>query len=103
LNRGDATYAEIANFAGVEASEWSWQPVFLDVDLDGFEDLLVVNGNAFDVQDRDVLKRVQAFPGQTPEQKRTNLLLYPHLETPNVAFRNRGDLNFRRSRPSLAF
>jgi enediyne biosynthesis protein E4 len=93
-NRGDGTYAEIANFAGVDASDWSWQPVFLDVDLDGFEDVLVVNGNAFDVQDRDVLKQVGALGRQTPEQTRSNILLYPRLETPNVAFRNRGDLTF---------
>jgi hypothetical protein len=93
-NRGDGTYAEIANFSGVDASEWSWQPVFLDVDLDGFEDILVVNGNAFDVQDRDVLRQVRALGQQTPEQTRTNILLYPRLETANAAFRNRGDLTF---------
>ena len=35
-NRGDGTYAEIAQLMAVmEASEWSWGPVFLDVDLDG--------------------------------------------------------------------
>jgi enediyne biosynthesis protein E4 len=93
-NRGDGTYAEIANFCRVEASEWSWQPVFLDVDLDGFEDILVVNGNAFDVQDRDTLRQVRALGQQTPEQTRTNMLLYPRLATANVAFRNHGDLTF---------
>ena len=25
-NRGDGTFAEIANYCGVSASEWSWQP-----------------------------------------------------------------------------
>ncbi|HXG47489.1 MAG TPA: VCBS repeat-containing protein [Methylomirabilota bacterium] len=93
-NRGNGTYAEIAHFSGVAATDWSWQPVFLDVDLDGFEDLLVVNGNAFDTQDRDALARVRALGRQTPEQTRTNLLLYPRFITPNVAFRNRGDLTF---------
>jgi hypothetical protein len=38
LNRGDGTYAEIAHLAGLSATDWSWTPVFLDVDLDGFED-----------------------------------------------------------------
>src|SRR5947207_2068808 len=27
LNRGDGTYAEIAQYSGLEASEWSWAPV----------------------------------------------------------------------------
>ena len=102
-NRGDGSYAEIARFAGVDASEWSWQPALLDVDLDGFEDILVANGNAFDVQDRDVLRRVQALTGQTPEQKRTNLLLYPRLDPPNVAFRNRGDRTFAETGAAWGF
>ena len=102
-NRGDGSYAEIANFSGVAASDWSWQPVFLDVDLDGWEDILVVNGHAFDVQDRDALARVRALGKQTPEQTRTNLLLYPRLETPNVAFRNRGDLTFEETGRAWGF
>lgn len=93
-NRGDGSFAEIADFSGVESSDWSWQPVFLDVDLDGFEDILVANGNAFDVQDRDVLRQVRALGKQTPEQTRTNILLYPRLRTANVAFHNRRNLTF---------
>src|SRR5262249_52871631 len=38
LNRGDTTFAEIAQYSGLEASEWSWSSIFLDVDLDGWED-----------------------------------------------------------------
>jgi len=35
-NRGNGAYAELAQFAGLDASDWSWCPAFLDVDLDGF-------------------------------------------------------------------
>lgn len=93
-NRGDHTYAEIAHYSGLIATDWTWQPVFLDVDLDGYEDLLVGNGMSFNVQDRDALARVRSLGRQTPEQARTNLLLYPPHLSPNYAFRNRGDLTF---------
>ncbi|HOW65777.1 MAG TPA: VCBS repeat-containing protein [Candidatus Paceibacterota bacterium] len=93
-NRGDTTYSEIANYSGVAASDWTWQPVFLDVDLDGYEDLLVVNGMPFNVQDRDTLDRIRQLGKQTPEQSRTNLALYPPFRTANVAYRNRRDLTF---------
>jgi hypothetical protein len=93
-NRGDGTYAEIANFSSVAASDWTWQGVFLDVDLDGYEDILIGNGMPFDVQDRDTLARIRSLGKQTPEQSRTNLLLYPPYLSPNVAYRNRGDLTF---------
>ena len=36
LNRGDNTFAEIAQLGGVHASEWSWSPLFLDLDFDGY-------------------------------------------------------------------
>jgi len=44
LNCGETAFAEIAQLSGLEAAEWAWSSVFLDVDLDGYEDLLVVNG-----------------------------------------------------------
>jgi hypothetical protein len=93
-NRGDGTYAEIANYSGVAASDWSWQPVFLDVDLDGYEDLLIVNGMRLNILDRDILERIRSLGRQPLEQLRTNTLLYPPSLTQNLAFRNRHDLRF---------
>ena len=95
LNQGDGTYAEIAQLSGVHWSEWSWNGVFLDVDLDGYEDLLIPTGNNHDVQDADALMetaRLHAPP--TPENKLKNLRKFGRLETATLAFRNRGDLTF---------
>lgn len=91
---GDNTWSELADFAGLAATDWAWQPVFLDVDLDGYEDLLVVNGMMFDLQDRDALARVRSLGKQTQEAARTNLMAYPPYGSPSVAFRNRGGFNF---------
>ena len=106
-NRGDGSYAEIANYAGVAASEWSWSPIFMDVDLDGYEDLLITSGHAKDVQDLDagalIRARQHSWKGFTNEVERQkaftqelmeHMRLYPRLDTPVVAFRNRGDLRF---------
>ena len=106
-NRGDGSYAEVANYAGVAASEWSWSPIFMDVDLDGYEDLLITSGHAKDVQDLDagapIRARQHSWKGFTNEVERQNaftqelmehMRLYPRLDTPVVAFRNRGGLRF---------
>ena len=93
-SRGDGTYAEIAHYSGVEASDWSWSQAFLDVDLDGYEDLLVINGMVQDVQDRDTATHIRGLGRQSVEESRHNLLLYPPFLSPNVAWRNAGDLTF---------
>jgi hypothetical protein len=98
LNRGDATFAEAAYYAGLEASEWSWGPIFLDVDLDGFEDILVTNGQLRDFQNIDMANRIEALKA-AGRLSRTELLKlfksYPGLETANLAFRNLGNLVFK--------
>ncbi len=92
LNRGDGTYSEIAQLSGLAATDWSWSPVFLDVDLDGFEDLLVANGNHHDVQDADVLREIALV--RERESPEARLGRFPPLLTANLAYRNRGDLTF---------
>src|SRR5205814_9280424 len=59
-NRGDGTFAEIADFSGLPASDWSWQPVFIDVDLDGYEDLIISAGHTRDVQDVDATMQIKS-------------------------------------------
>lgn len=97
LNLGNGEYSEIAFYAGLEATEWSWSPVFLDVDLDGYEDLLVATGFERDVQDGDIAQSIE----KTRVDKRLGdadaLQLrkrFKRLATPKQAFRNRRDMTF---------
>jgi len=92
LNRGDGTFAEIARFAGVGASGWSWSTLFLDVDLDGWEDMLIGTGHLWDVMDGDTQYRLRNRLHEI--DWRRMLFQFPPLPLPNVAFRNRGDLTF---------
>ena len=92
LNRGDGSFAEIGAYAGVEASGWSWSTLFLDVDLDGWEDLLITTGHVRDIMDADVQEQLAA--GWTGGPWRQHFFAYPPLPLANVAYRNRGDLTF---------
>ncbi|MCG8603515.1 VCBS repeat-containing protein, partial [bacterium] len=94
LNRGDNSYAEIGQLSGVQASEWTWSIRFLDVDLDGFEDIITTNGQLHDFEDADTNDRVQRL-AMLGHDYRQLAMLYPQYLTPNVAFRNQGDLAFR--------
>ena len=103
LNRGDGTYAEIAHYSGVAGSEWSWSCVFLDVDLDGWEDILISNGFAHNVDDVDTKERIKRMGKLSLEESRKTLLLFPRLATPNIAFRNQRDLTFRETAKEWGF
>ena len=96
ISRDDNSYAEIARYAGVQASEWSWSTQFLDVDLDGLEDLLITTGHLFDVQDSDSNEeeKKRFASAQSFEAYRRLLFNYPRLYLKNIAFRNIGDYKF---------
>ena len=97
LGDGSGSYhQEVGNLLGISASDWTWSSSFLDVDLDGYEDLLLTNGHAFDVQNRDALaeeqqkmQRVRNF-----DQYRRLILDFPSLSLHNAAFRNDGGSGF---------
>jgi hypothetical protein len=98
LNRGDSTFCEIGMFSGVEGSGWSWCPVFLDVDLDGWEDILVSNGHRRDFQDADAAAQIrQALSeGKVSFEEPAKIMdLFPILKVPKAAFRNSGNLTFK--------
>ena len=97
LNLGDNTYAEISQLSGLAATDWSWGPIFLDVDLDGYEDILVTNGQLRDFQNVDQARRLESIrQGRKISIKEFRDLInsYPNLATPNFSFRNQGNLRF---------
>jgi len=104
LGRGDGTFAQIASFAGLAATDWTWSSSFLDVDLDGWEDLLVTTGSNHDVQDLDALATMARSGGwKTYESRLNNLSRLPRRPTPSMAFRNRRDLSFQDNSTAWGF
>lgn len=56
LNNGDQSFSEIAQFSGIEMSDWTWGPLFADFDNDGYQDLYLTNGFGKDIADMDFVK-----------------------------------------------
>ena len=55
LNNGNGKFLDIANYSGVDASDWSWGGLMFDADNDGYTDLYVCNGINRDVTDQDFI------------------------------------------------
>ena len=92
LGRGDGSWAQVADFAGVAATDWTWGSAFLDVDLDGFEDLVTVSGHRWDIRDADTFDRIRnSFPRVAWDKEQGE---FPLLATRNIVMRNNGDATF---------
>jgi hypothetical protein len=100
LNRGGGTFAEIGYLAGVFATDWSWAPLFADLDNDGRKDLFVTSGiyrrpNDLDYIDYVGNEAVQASLAKGITKENLPLLeRMPRIPLANHAYRNNGDLTF---------
>lgn len=98
MNRGDTTYAEVGQWAGLATSDWAWGAAFLDVDLDGYEDILITNGHERDGRNIDVanqLKSLRQARKLSDSEIFQNRLKFPRFNTANIAYRNQGDGTFK--------
>lgn len=100
LNNGEGKFSEVANFAGVSTTGWSWSPLFADFDNDGFKDLYVSNGfmkdSHMDVMETYIkLTRANRLSDSTEYYNlRSQLPENSVLMFPNAMFKNNGDLSF---------
>ena len=99
LNNGNGTYSEIANYAGIAETEWSWGPLIADLDNDGWKDIYIANGLKRDITDWDykvfVLDSVinTMNSGKSVDLNKW-LKSIPTVRVKNYAFRNNGNLKF---------
>jgi len=100
VNNGNGTFSEIANYAGVYGTDWSWGALFFDADNDGLNDIFVCNGIARDVGDLDFLdffsNEVYTKMVETGQRTDMDELLkhIPVTPLPNRVFRNQGNFRF---------
>lgn len=98
LNNGDGSFSDIAFMAGVAYTDWSWSPLFADLDNDGWKDLLVTNGYVHDVNNLDYLRYTMDSLKKALIADRITLGQYiasmPSVKLRSFLFRNNGDLTF---------
>src|SRR5689334_22837032 len=100
LNRDGTRFSDIGFYAGVAATDWSWAPLFVDLDNDGYKDLFISNGIYRRPNDLDYIsyisnENIQASLGQGMTTQNMALLKkMPQIAEPNYAFRNNGNLTF---------
>jgi len=98
LNNGDGTFSEIGQLAGISNTDWSWAPLFADLDNDGWKDLYVSNGYLRDYTNMDFLKYKYDFIQKKGRLKKEEVLdiikQMPSSNVVNYTYQNKGDLTF---------
>ncbi len=100
LNNGQGNYQEIAQYAGVAASDWSWGALMFDADNDGWNDIYICNGIYNDVTDQDfidffandIVQRM-VMTGKKEEIEEI-IKKMPSNPIANKMYRNKGNLQF---------
>ncbi|TDQ31055.1 VCBS repeat-containing protein [Zeaxanthinibacter enoshimensis] len=114
LNNGNGTFSDVAQMAGMAATDWSWANLLADFDNDGLKDAYVTNGLRYDIRNTDADKKVARHIEKTiydwiqlhPDgggktiwdliDLQETLDLLPSVPLANYAFQNQGDLQFKK-------
>jgi len=94
LQREDHTFAEITYYSGTEATGWSWATRFMDVNLNGYEDLIVNTGYTYDILDIDGQFEMIRSRRNMDEHFIEFTELVDPLKQQNKILRNNGNLTF---------
>ena len=99
-------FSDIAQISGVSSTDWSWGPLFLDMDNDGLKDLFISNGIKGDFRNNDFVnyrkkqqKRVLQLKkeGKKFDQKAyiEDIMAHmPERKKENYFYENNGDFTF---------
>jgi hypothetical protein len=100
LNNKAGKFIDIARYAGVVATDWSWGALMFDMDNDGWNDLYVCNGVNRDVTNLDFMDffaneviQKMVLTGKKDEVDKV-LKEIPRTPLPNKVYRNNRDLTF---------
>ncbi len=96
---GVPLFSDVAQLSGVASTDWSWGPLFFDMDNDGHKDLFISNGIKRDFRNNDFLIKQRTSNEKVSNLDRDAYIKKVLSEMPgrkklNYFFKNNGDLTF---------
>ena len=97
-------FSDIAQLSGVSSTDWSWAPLFFDMNNDGHKDLFISNGIKGDFRNNDFInyrkeKQAEVIKNKyvEPESYINDILSkMPSRKKENYFYVNNGDLTFKK-------
>ncbi len=100
INDDNNRFVEVANYAGVAKTDWSWGALLFDMDNDGYKDIFVCNGIYHDLTNQDFMDffaneflQKMVVTGKK-EEVETIIAKMPSTPISNYAYKNNHNLAF---------
>ena len=86
-------FSNVSRIAGISSTDWSWGPLFTDLDNDGWKDIFISNGTRREINNRDFFLKIdkKGVPDDSTLQKS---LAIPSEKIDNYVLKNNRDLTF---------
>ena len=94
LNNGSGEFSDIANIAGISKTDWSWAGLLVDLDNDGFKDIVISNGVKKDVRNNDFLTGLYEKLKTDSQDFFDMSKLAPSNPLPNYIYKNKNGYEF---------
>ena len=97
INTGLGSFSDIANMAGTAFTDWSWASLIVDLDNDGWKDIIITNGIKKDMDNNDFRNTAKNLSENTTAEE----LFQKSQEAPsqpiaNYVYKNKGELQFEK-------
>ncbi len=97
INTGSGSFYDIANIAGISSTDWSWASLLVDLDNDGWKDIIVSNGIKKDVDNNDYRSLLNKLNEETTAEELYELSKNaPSQPISNYAFKNNNGFKFEK-------
>jgi len=87
------SFSNTSKFADVSSTDWSWGPLFVDLDNDGLKDLFISNGTRREINNRDYFNLVGKDISENGSSLEKSLAI-PSEPIDNFVYRNPGSFPF---------
>jgi len=94
LNNGSGEFSDIASIAGISKTDWSWAGLLVDLDNDGFKDIVISNGVKKDVRNNDFLTGLYEKLKTDSQDFFDMSKLAPSNPLPNYIYKNKNGYEF---------
>ena len=93
IKNGMPYFSNIARLAGVATTDWSWGPLIVDLDNDGWKDIFISNGIRREINNKDYFNHMKKIK-YNKDSTLAYTMAIPSEKIDNFVFKNNKDLTF---------